>query len=151
MNGPAVDERDRWFLGTLLRMVADGSDTNGQLVVMEQHAAKGFSPPLHVHHREDTALMVLDGTLTVRVDGVDRQITNGGFAWLPRDLPHTFRVDSDLARFLEFATPAGIEGFHIAASDPAQRNELPAPTAPDVMKLVNAIAPYGADIIGPPM
>jgi quercetin dioxygenase-like cupin family protein len=151
MNAPNVDARDRWFLGTLLRLVADGGDTNGQLLVMEQHAAKGFSPPLHVHHREDTALLVLEGTLTVRVGDVDRQITNGGFAWLPREVPHSFRVDSDRARFLEFATPAGIEGFHLATSEPALANELPAPTEPDIGQLVRVGAEYGTDIIGPPM
>lgn len=143
--------RDRWFAGTLLRIVADASHTGGALSVMEQRAAAGFSPPLHVHHREDTALLVLDGTLTVRVGDAERVLAPGGFCWLPRDVAHTFRVDSDEAHFLEFATPSGIEGFHLDASDPADAVALPPPSAPDVGRLVSAIAPYGADIIGPPM
>ena len=46
-EGPAMDttERNRWFLGTLLRILADSSDTGGQLAVMEQRARRGFSPP----------------------------------------------------------------------------------------------------------
>jgi quercetin dioxygenase-like cupin family protein len=144
-------ERDRWFLGTLLRIVADASDTGGALTVMEQRAPRGFSPPLHVHHREDTALLVLDGRLTVRVGDTDCELDAGGFRWLPREVPHSFRVDSDEAHFLELATPSGIEGFHIDASDPAAVLDVPAPAEPDIARLLTAIAPFGADIIGPPM
>ena len=144
-------DRDRWFLGTLLRVIADGSDTGGALTVMEQRARRSFSPPLHVHHHEDTALLVLDGQITVRVGDVDRCLAAGGFIWLPREVPHSFRVDTDEAHFLELATPSGIEGFHIDASDPAESVEIPPPGEPDVARLLRAIGPYGADIIGPPM
>lgn len=147
----APGPRDRWFVGTLLRIIADASDTGGALTVMEQRARRGFSPPLHVHHREDTALLVLDGALTVRVGGVDTGLVGGGFAWLPRDVPHTFQVESDEAHFLELVTPSGIEGFHVDASDPAGSVRIPDPGEPDVGRLMSAIGPYGADIIGPPM
>lgn len=57
MTTNTTTERDRWFLGTFLRILANTSDTGGQLGLMEQVAPQGFSPPLHVHHREDTALL----------------------------------------------------------------------------------------------
>src|ERR671918_1305058 len=110
--------RNRWFLGTLLRIVADGDDTAGQLAVVEQRARRGFSPPRHVHHREDTALVVLDGAITVIVGDERVELGPGGFVWLPRDVPHTFRVDSETVHQIELATPAGIEEFHVEASDP---------------------------------
>jgi len=144
-------ERDRWFAGTLMRVIAGGDDTGGALTVLEQRARRGFSPPLHVHHGEDTALLVLDGQLIVRIDGQDRQVAAGGFAWLPRDVPHTFVVDSDEVHLLEFATPGGIEGFHIDASDPAAEPALPPDTEPDVPRLLAAVGAYDVEIIGPPM
>jgi quercetin dioxygenase-like cupin family protein len=144
-------ERDRWFLGTLLQILAEGTDTAGQLAIFEQHARRGFSPPRHVHHREDTALVVLDGAITVVVGDERRQLGPGGFVWLPRDIPHTFRVDSDVVRQLELVTPAGFEHFHVDASEPASRVEIPPHTEPDIPRLLEAIGPYGAEICGPPL
>lgn len=146
-----ITDNDRWFLGTLLRLVADGSDTGGQLSIMHQRAQRGFSPPRHVHHREDTAMFVIDGRLTVDVGGEERIVDAGGFVWLPRDVPHTFRVDSDEVSLLELVSPAGFERFHIDVSEAAPRRELPPPTELDVGRIVAAIGRYGAEIVGPPM
>jgi len=147
----AVTERDRWFLGTLIRILADGDDTNGQLAVMQQRARRGFSPPLHVHHREDTAMLVLDGRLTAVVGDERVEVGPGGFVWMPRDIPHTFRVDSDEIHHVELITPAGFEHFHIGASDPARSLTLPPPSEPDVPELSVAAARYDTEVIGPPL
>lgn len=147
----ARTERDRWFLGTLVQILADGSDTGGKLAVFEQQARRGFSPPRHVHHREDTALLVLEGAITVVVGDERVEVEAGGFVWLPRDVPHTFRVDSDTVRQPEPVTPAGFEQFHIDAGDPAPRLEVPPPVEPDIPRLVAAIGRYDAEIIGPPL
>lgn len=144
-------DRDLWFLGTLVRLRATAADTDGQFAVFEQLASKGFSPPLHVHHREDTALLVLEGEITALVGGDQRVLGAGGFVWLPRDVPHTFRVESHTVRQLEFVTPAGFEQFHADAGDPAVSLDLPPAGAPDIGRLVAAIAPYGAEILGPPL
>lgn len=146
-----ITHRDRWFLGTLLQIRAGGADTGGQLAVMEQHARRGFSPPRHVHHREDTALLVLDGAITAVVGDERSQIGPGGFVWLPRGVPHTFRVDSDTVRQIEVITPTGFEGFHLDTSDPAELLELPPPAEPDIPRLLAAIGSYGAEIVGPPL
>lgn len=142
---------DRWFLGTRLRVVSDAATTNGQLTVLEQWAPAGFSPPLHVHHREDTALQVLDGEITVAIADSTHRIGPGDFAWLPRDVPHTFRVDSDDAHFLEYATPGGIEAFQIDASEPARGPGLPEPAEPDIAMLIAAFALHDGQILGPPL
>ena len=110
--------------------MSDAAATEGQLTILEQWAPKGFSPPLHVHHREDTALHVLDGELTVLVGDVTRSVGPGEATWPPRDVPDTFRVDSGSAHFLEYATPGGVEDFHIEASDPADAPGLPEPANP---------------------
>jgi quercetin dioxygenase-like cupin family protein len=144
-------DRDRWFLGTLLRVLADGGDSGGHLAVMEQRARRGFSPPRHVHRREDTALLVLDGALTAVVGDERVEVGPGGFVWLPRDVPHTFRVDSDTVRLLELVTPAGFEQFHVETSDPAAALEMPPPAEPDIPRVLGAVASYGGEIVGPPL
>ena len=123
---PTAADRDLWFLGTLVRLRATGAETDGTLAMFEQVAPKGFSPPLHVHRREDTALHVLDGEVTVLVGDVRHELGPGGFVWLPRHVPHTFRVESDMYRQLEVVTPAGFEQFHVDAGEPALAHEQPA-------------------------
>ena len=145
------DRRERWFAGTWLRLVATAADTGGAMAVMEQRARRGFSPPRHVHHAEDTAIVLLDGSLTVVVGDETRTVGAGEMVWLPRDVPHTFRVDSATAHLLELVTPAGFEQFHVDASDPAPTDDLPPSPETDVPRLVAAITGYDAEIVGPPL
>jgi quercetin dioxygenase-like cupin family protein len=146
-----VDDRLRWFVGSLNRVVATAAETNGSFALMEQWAAVGFSPPRHVHHREDSALIVLAGELLVQRGDEELVAKQGQTVFLPRDVPHTFLVTSDDAHFYELVTPGGFELFHIDASDPAPAATLPPPGPPDVPRLIAALVPYGAEIIGPPM
>lgn len=138
-------------MGTLVRVVAGAAETGGALMVMEQRARKGFSPPRHVHRVEDTALWVRSGRITVEIGDRTEVLTDGELVWLPRDVPHTFRVDSDEVDLVELANPGGIEGFHHDASDPAMQPDLPQPGEPDIPRLLTAAVPYNIEIIGPPM
>lgn len=143
--------RERWFLGSYLRIVASADETDGSFAVMEQMAPVGFSPPLHVHHAEDTALLVLEGHLVARRGDEDTGVGPGEMVWLPRDIPHSFLVDAPDTRFLEFITPAGFEQFHIDTSEPAQSRSVPIPGPSDIDRLVSTAALFGAEILGPPM
>ncbi len=94
---------------------------------------------------------MLDGAITVVVGDERVEVGAGGFVWLPRDVPHTFRVDSETAHLYEFVTPAGVEEFHRAASDPAQTPTLPPPSAPDIARLADAASGFDIDLVGPPL
>jgi len=58
-----------WFFGGLTTIKADGDATGGRVMVTEQLAPRGSGSPLHVHHNEDEWFYVLDGELTIWVDG----------------------------------------------------------------------------------
>ena len=146
-----VDDNLRWFVGSLNRIVATAATTDGAFGLMEQWAATGFSPPRHVHHREDSAILVLEGALEVSRGDEALVAGPGELVFLPRDVPHSFIVTSDHAHFFELVTPGGFEGFHIDASDVAGTATLPTPAPVDVPRLIAALGPYGAEIIGPPM
>ncbi len=62
----------------------------------------------------------------------------GGFVYGPRDIPHTFTVRSDQARFLLVTEPAAFDGFVRALGQPAERLEIPdgAGAPPDMGGLV---------------
>lgn len=72
---------DLWFAGTLMHVLADRDTTDGQFALVEQHARRGFSPPLHVHQHEDQFFYVLEDELTVRLGDEERRLSSGGTAY----------------------------------------------------------------------
>jgi quercetin dioxygenase-like cupin family protein len=149
--GPGEGEA-LWFLGTLGLFKATSETTAGRVAVIEQVAPLGSGSPLHVHHREDEWFYVIDGELTFWVGGRVISAPAGSFVYGPRDIPHTFLVSSQQARFLLVTEPAGFEGFMRTCSEPATRREIPpAPTAPpDMNAMVELAARHGIEILGPP-
>ena len=149
----APDEGEAlWAFGFLATVKASGETTDGRVAVIEHLGPRGAGSPLHVHHREDEWFYVLDGQLTLWVGGEVVNAPAGSFVYGPRDVPHTFIVASEQARFLLVTEPAGFDGFFRAASGPAARLAIPpAPTEPpDIEGLTALAATYGIEILGPP-
>jgi quercetin dioxygenase-like cupin family protein len=141
-----------WFFGGLTTMKASGEQTSGRIAVSENLAPRGAGSPLHIHHREDEWFYVIEGELTFWVGGETIVAPAGSFVYGPQDVPHTFIVSSETARYLLGTDPAGFEGFTRALSEPAPRLEIPPPPteAPDLERLTAIAASYGIEIIGPP-
>jgi quercetin dioxygenase-like cupin family protein len=150
-HGPGEGEH-LWFFGGRTTIKADGAETAGRVMVTEQLVPRGSGSPLHVHHNEDEWFYVLEGELTIWVEGTTIAASAGSFVFGPRDVPHTFVVSSEQARFLLVTEPAGFEGFVRALAAPATAPEIPsAPTAPpDMGPVLQAAAEYGLEILGPP-
>lgn len=141
-----------WYLGWLVQMRLDASDTGGALAIADELGRAGLATPLHRHSREDETLIVLDGEVTAWIGDETRTARAGDAVWLPRGVPHAFRVDSETARVLNIVGPAGFETFFREIGEPARAAELPpAPTSPpDAAKLATAAAALGVEILGPP-
>lgn len=149
----APDEGEAlWFLGALATVKASAETTAGRVAVIEHRSPRGSGSPLHVHSREDEWFYVIDGELTFWVGGEVTVAPAGTFVYGPRDVPHTFLVSSDEARFLLVTEPAGFEDFMRAIAQPAERLEIPPPATepPDVEALASLAATFGIDIVGPP-
>ena len=142
----------RWFLGGLSILKASGESTEGRVAVTENWAPRGYGSPLHVHHREDEWFYVLAGELTFWIDGETTIAGEGSFVYGPRDVPHTFIVSSDEARFLLVVEPAGFENFLLGLSEPAQSLTLPPASVepPPLEAMMAAAATYELEILGPP-
>src|SRR5437667_9088028 len=120
------DEGDAlWAFGGLAVIKASSEATDGRVFVVEMLAPRGAGSPLHVHHREDEWYYVLDGELTFWVGGEVDDAPAGSFVYGPRDIPHTFTVASEQARFLLVAEPSGLDAFLRAAGEPAPSLEIP--------------------------
>jgi hypothetical protein len=69
----------------------------------------------------------------------------GGFAFLPRGIPHGFRTEGETwSRSLLLATPAGLEEFVAELSSP-----VPPAGPPDMGALMEVTGRYGLEILGP--
>ncbi|GAC1597717.1 MAG: hypothetical protein NVS3B21_22550 [Acidimicrobiales bacterium] len=140
-----------WFLDTLMTIKAGHDDTSGAFTLLEQIAPPSFGPPLHVHHGEDEAFYVLEGTLHVVCGDRSFDAGPGGFVMLPRAIPHAFQVGAEGARLLQITSPAGFERFAREVGQPATTASLPAPGAPDIERLLAASERHGSSVVGPPL
>jgi mannose-6-phosphate isomerase-like protein (cupin superfamily) len=141
-----------WFLGNLMVVKATAGSTGGAYGLLESLVAAGSGPPLHVHHREDETFWVLEGELTVRCGDETYRAPAGSYVFLPRDVPHTYRVEGNTpARLLTLLTPGGCEAFFVEGGRPAERLTLAPPQRPDLARLERAAQKYGSEFLGPPM
>jgi quercetin dioxygenase-like cupin family protein len=142
----------RWFLNTLTLIKSTGAATGGRLTVAESRAPRGPASPLHVHHREAEFFYVIEGELIVWVGGELIEAPEGSLVYGPPNVPHTFAITSDQARFLVLIQPTGLENFLRGLSEPATALTLPPAggPAPSPARLAAVAAEYGIEILGPP-
>jgi quercetin dioxygenase-like cupin family protein len=141
-----------WHLDFLATVKATGEDTGGRFAVVEMYGPRGAGSPLHVHRRDDEWFYVVEGQLTLWIDGETLVLPAGSFSYAPRDVPHTFAIRSSYARFLVGAEPAGFDAFVRATGTPADALTLPPDSAPRPTpdELTALAAKHGIEIVGPP-
>jgi quercetin dioxygenase-like cupin family protein len=147
-QAPVVNTREEspiWFLDTPTLIRATAESTNGAFGLIEHLTiASGFASPYHMHHNEDEAFYVLDGTIAFVCDGKWFSGGPGAYVFLPREIPHGFKVEgSSDAKLLILCSPAGFERFVLELSEPTSG------AAPDMEKLIQTAAKYKIDILGP--
>jgi len=140
-----------WFIDHLVHIHVDGETSGGALALLDERGRRGDMPPLHVHRRDDETFSVLEGEVTLFVAGEQIALGPGRSAFAPRAVPHTYRVESDEARWLVITAPAGFDGFVREVAEPAPADELPPHgRTPDPAFLSRAAAKAGIEILGPP-
>ncbi len=73
----------------------------------------------------------------------------GETAFAPRGVPHTFRVESETARMLVAATPAGFDRFVAAVGEPAGAPGLPdEPILPDPVRFAEICREFEIELLG---
>lgn len=94
---------------------------------------------------------VIAGEVSLFVGAEHMVLGSSQAALAPRDVPHTYRVESDEARWLVIATPAGFDGFVGSVADVAPAEELPPAGRPvDPAAMGEAAARFGIELLGPP-
>ena len=144
---PEQQQQLEWLDGGTLAMLLDGKASNGQLMIGRFDVAEGEAPPYHTHTREDEVFLLIKGTALVWCDDQEYELTEGGIVYLPKQIPHGYRITSKTADLLMINTPAGIEGmFRETGRDKA----TPRPDGYTVKPDPALADKYGNIIVGPP-
>jgi quercetin dioxygenase-like cupin family protein len=146
-----TSNRAIWFIDNLAWVRVSGEDSGGQVAVVESVGRLGDMPPLHVHRHDDESFYVLEGELSLHQPGRSLTIGAGEAAFASRGVPHTYRVESETARWLLIATPAGFDDFVREVGEPAPEETLPPEGRQhDVERLGRIAASHGIELLGPP-
>jgi quercetin dioxygenase-like cupin family protein len=145
-------DRSVWYSGQLITFLATAEDTQGKFALIEVVARRGSVPPPHIHHREEETFYVLEGEMTFSVGDQTIKATPGTVVYLPRDVAHSFVIDSEQLRALILLTPAGFERFFKEFSVPAPAMTLPPQIEvpySDIQRMLEISPRYGLEYVLP--
>jgi quercetin dioxygenase-like cupin family protein len=145
-------DRSVWYSGWLMTFLATAEDTRGRFALIEAVARKGNVPPPHIHHREDETFYILEGAMSASVGRQTIKGTAGSMIFLPRNVVHSFEIESEQIRMLVLLAPAGGEGYFKECSVPAPSMTLPPPAEvpySEIEKLLAVGAKYGVEFVLP--
>lgn len=148
--------RGTWAMGSLFEHLLEsppGTDRVGVALVTQP---PGIATPLHRHTREAEAFYLLDGRMDYRAGDDVFELYEGCFIWLPKGVPHAFRIRGERpARILALAEPGGLLHLYDEVGIPATEMRLPgADGQPPEVEIPrwNTVGPrYGLEVVGPPI
>lgn len=122
-----------------------GDDTGGAFDFFTVEVAPLSGPPLHVHHVQEEAIFVLKGRYKVQVGDEVFHCDEGGFAYMPKGLPHAFFNLTDQAgEIVVVYTPGGGQKFYEEFGPVAR-------SGADRQVLASVFAKYEMTLLGPPL
>ncbi|MEV5412290.1 cupin domain-containing protein [Thermopolyspora sp. NPDC052614] len=150
MAQAADHERLEWLGGGIMQLLLDARHTDGRLTMFRSAAAGGSASPVHVHPNEDEIVVLLSGSGIFWAGDRRLELSEGGVAFLPRDVPHAYRITSPTADMLAVSTPAGMEEFFREAGWDLSRPK-PEGWAITPADLAVAGKKHGQTVLGPPL
>ncbi|MBC7925598.1 MAG: cupin domain-containing protein [Bryobacteraceae bacterium] len=122
----AADAPTFWQQQILWSVLASVDQTGGSFSLLEEVCPRLSGPPPHTHD-QDEAIYVIDGQITFQAGNLVSEAPAGAFVYIPRQTVHSFRVDSETARILNFYLPGGFEQVITTQGQPASSRTVPPP------------------------
>src|SRR3954469_19388569 len=104
------DGEVRWYRDRLVDLRLTGARTSDRISLVEVTMPAGATTPLHRQPYDDETLYVLEGTLTVHLDGTHHTVGPGAVVFIPREVPHALLAD-EATKLIIFGIPAGQERY----------------------------------------
>ena len=143
-EGPRYD----LMFGTAVMKVTS-EQTGGKWAMVDFTANPGMQTVYHRHRKTDETFFVLEGELTMSVDGKISALHHGDIALVPRMTPHAFaNLSGKPVRFLGTFTPSGFEKFFALVQEAVKKNPPGSPGFKAAMDAVNK--QVDMEMLGPP-
>ncbi len=138
-------ENSYWYIGHLMSLLVTSKDTAGRYALLRATERRGLEPPPHTHTKEDEAFLILDGQVVYTVGNETYHAKEGDVMVLPKNIQHSFKIQSEKLETLILLTPGGLENYFVEMSQPAEELQLPPMPQgpPDIKKLVATASKYG--------
>ena len=136
--------------GTIFNIRLSASQTNGAISVINYECLPGSEPFLHVHTLEDETFIVEEGSVTFCIGDKTGKAFPGDVFFLPRNIPHSFKVTSEKLKGTVILTPGNLENFFRQASTPYKGVEIPpvtTPTEEQIQGFLNLAISYGMQLV----
>lgn len=108
-----IDQSDPsayWMFDILWVIKAHAEQTDNKFSMIEQTMPYGSGPPPHLHPDMDEMFYILEGELTMWLDGKIEKLVKGSFARIPKGTAHYFKITSKQpCKALNMYTPGGFE------------------------------------------
>ncbi len=136
-----------WYAGGLVEVLTMPAENAGNWGISIETYPPGFSTSLHRHLRDDGAFYLLEGSMRVKAGDIERLAHAGDLVFLPKDVPHAFRVEGDgPARWLSIQSPSG-DFMRVAMAEGVPAESLTLPTKP--LPEQPPMADSGIERVGP--
>ena len=134
-----------WYIGHLMSILISSEDSNNAFSLIHGFEIKGLEPPPHIHTREDESFYLLNGEINYTVGNSKYNAKRGDWIYLPRNIEHSFQVQTEQAEVLIHLSPGGFEKYFIEMSTPALELVVPPPPQgpPDVKRIIETASKYG--------
>lgn len=91
-----------------------GASTQNEFAQLELIEYPDYDTPLHMHEASDELFYVIEGTLTVFINGEIKELQQGSILLVPRGTPHAQGNFTDkVVRTLITLSPSGFEHFFV--------------------------------------
>lgn len=138
-------ENSYWYIGHLMSLLITSKETSGRYALLRASERRGLEPPPHTHTKEDEAFLILDGEVVYSVGNQTFHAKKGDVMFLPKNIRHSFKIQTEVLETLILLTPGGLENYFVEMSKPAEEVELPPmpEVPPDIKKLIQTASKYG--------
>ena len=129
-------------------IIIDGERSGGAWWMGQFREDPGLVTPLHIHPHTDEQFYVLDGALSVYLEGKWHELKTGEVALVPRGTPHAQgNTGNQSVHFLGSGNPAGFEGFFVATDELLKRLS---PSDPQFrVEMENIMGKHDMKVLGP--
>jgi hypothetical protein len=114
---------------------------------LNSRESRALSHPCTFTSPKMNLFFVLKGQLRI-FRGTEEHVINAGESlFLPRRIPHTFKVLSGSVRGLVLITPVGFEDYFREIGTPASPSDTPPPFVVDVPRMTRVAAQFGVEFV----